>query len=74
MQGSGGKYNDIINMERPKSKRPKMDLLNRAKIFAPFAALRGHEELLGESAKKNAQYDEIERIAEPVCDYTDYIE
>lgn len=34
-------YSDILHGERPMSARPKMDLGNRAKIFAPFDALRG---------------------------------
>ena len=36
-------YNDILHKERPVSNRPKMDLGNRAKIFAPFSALRGFD-------------------------------
>lgn len=34
-------YSDILHKNRPASARPKMDLSNRAKIFAPFDALRG---------------------------------
>lgn len=34
-------YSDILHEDRPASTRPKMDLSNRAKIFAPFDALRG---------------------------------
>ena len=34
-------YSDILYEDRPTSARPKMDLGNRAKIFAPFDALRG---------------------------------
>ncbi len=33
-------YSDLINLERPDSKYPKMSLLNRASQFAPFAALK----------------------------------
>lgn len=42
------KYGDILNTEWPKtsSLRPKMNLQERAKIFLPFAALKGHEESL----------------------------
>ena len=36
-----GKYDDIINMDRPKSNRPSMSRADRAKIFMPFAALKG---------------------------------
>lgn len=47
------KYADIIEMERPQTeeslrRHPRMTLQNRAKIFAPFAALRGYEEQLEE--------------------------
>ena len=34
-------YSDIINMPRPVSKHPKMDVANRAKQFMPMDALRG---------------------------------
>ncbi len=37
------RYDDILHLERPKSKRPRMDLLNRAKLFSPFSALRGFD-------------------------------
>ena len=42
------KYGDILNTEWPQnsSLRPKMNLQERAKIFLPFAALKGHEESL----------------------------
>ncbi len=50
-------YDDIIDMERPwpretLRKHPKMTPQDRAKIFAPFAALRGHSERLGEEDVK----------------------
>lgn len=35
-------------MTRPVSKRPKMDLSNRAKQFMPFSALKGLEEALAD--------------------------
>lgn len=44
-------YDDIIEMEYPlkssdRVKHPRMTIENRAKIFAPFAALKGHEEAI----------------------------
>ena len=49
------KYNDIIDKERPQhdfeARHPKMTLENRAKIFAPFAALKGYEEAIDETGK-----------------------
>lgn len=47
-------YKDIINLERPRPIfREKMRLENRAKIFLPFAALKGFEE---EIEKRKIQY------------------
>ena len=48
-QETAKKYADIIHRERPVSeeslcKHPRMPLENRAKIFSPFAALRGYEQ------------------------------
>ena len=34
-------YSDIINIERPPLKHPRMPVENRAKSFMPFDALRG---------------------------------
>ena len=50
-QETAQKYGDIIEMERPQTeeslhKHPRMTLQNRAKIFSPFAALRGYDEQL----------------------------
>ncbi len=48
-------YEDIINRQRPvhdgdsfSVQHPRMDRGNRAKIFAPFAALKGYEESVEE--------------------------
>jgi hypothetical protein len=46
-----GKYDDIINLERPKSNRPSMSRADRAKIFMPFAALKGYDEAIEEKQK-----------------------
>ena len=48
-----GKYDDIIKLDRPKSDRPKMSNHDRAKIFAPFAALRGYEDAIEVEKRKN---------------------
>lgn len=37
-------YRDILDLDRPRSRRSPMSAGNRAKIFAPFAALHGYEE------------------------------
>lgn len=38
-------------MNRPKSKYPKMSMLDRAAQFAPFAALTGHKEAILEQQR-----------------------
>lgn len=51
-------YDDIINLPYPRSdwntliKHPRMSIENRAKIFSPFAALRGHSDAIEETAEK----------------------
>lgn len=51
-------YDDIINLERPKSNRPSMNRADRAKIFMPFAALKGYDDAVEE--KKKLRTDKIE--------------
>jgi len=49
------KYADILHLSRPEppAKHPRMSITNRAKIFSPFAALRGFDdEISRESATK----------------------
>ena len=52
-------YEDIINQDRPKSKRPPMDRAARAKIFMPFAALKGYEDALEEKQKCRVEKIEL---------------
>lgn len=51
MNKSKNPYEDILNTPYPFSdedttRHPRMSLEDRAKIFAPFAALKGHEEAI----------------------------
>ncbi len=51
------KYADIIGLKRPEDpaffrRHPRMPIAERAKIFSPFAALRGHSEQLAEEDGK----------------------
>ena len=39
-------YEDIIHLTRPISSHPKMRREDRAKLFAPFAALNGHSQAI----------------------------
>ncbi|MCR5217904.1 hypothetical protein [Treponema sp.] len=50
------RYDDIINTQWPQpSLREKMPLKDRAKIFMPFAALKGFEELIEKTAKEHEE-------------------
>lgn len=59
------KYADLLPLSRPEPLKPRMTLENRAKIFSPFAALRGYEDEIsaeglaaGEmKAKREAAYE-----------------
>ncbi|WMJ89341.1 hypothetical protein [Anaerocolumna sp. MB42-C2] len=67
------KYDDIINLEYPlKSsdgiKHPRMQVEDRAKIFAPFAALKGYEEAI--AAKQKIVVPRIE-LSEEAKEYLD---
>lgn len=54
-------YADMIYMQRPVSRRIRMDIGHRAKQFAPFAALRGFEECV---RKKEIIYENRKLISE----------
>lgn len=45
------KYDDIINLSRPKSKYPHINDASRAAQFSPFAALIGYDEQIKETAR-----------------------
>lgn len=59
------KYDDIINLPHPVSKKHKpMPLKDRAAQFAPFAALTGHQAAIEETARiteKQIELDEEEK-------------
>ena len=59
-----GKYDDIIDLERPVSRRhPPMTMAQRAAQFAPFAALTGYEEVIAEAARLTARPVELSEDA-----------
>lgn len=67
------KYDDIINMEYPLKnadaiKHPRMLIEDRAKIFAPFAALKGYEDAI--NAKQKIVVPRIE-LSEESKEYLD---
>ncbi len=54
------KYDDIINLSHPVSKKhPPMSLLNRAAQFSPFAALAGHGTAIQETARLTDSFIEL---------------
>lgn len=61
------KYRDIIHAQRPPvpEGHPRMSILNRAKIFSPFAALRGYDEKINEQDEKSLWTARVE-LAEEV--------
>lgn len=48
-------YGDIIHLSRPASSHPRMDSVQRAKIFAPYDALRGFDEAIDEVNERAAE-------------------
>ena len=60
------KYDDIINLDRPMSNYPKMDIKKRAAQFSPFAALTGYDDMILDASKivvnKIESYDELESM------------
>lgn len=62
MGADAGKYQDIINLPHPVSKKyPQMPLRDRAAQFAPFAALSGHGEVIRQTEQAHVG-DDMERI------------
>ena len=59
-----GKYDDIIHLSRPVSRRhPPMPLAKRAAQFAPFAALTGYEAVIEEASRLTARQIELDEDA-----------
>ena len=63
-------YEDIINLERPRSLHKPMSMYNRAAQFSPFAALVGYDSMIEETGRlvdskielDESQMDEIARV------------
>ena len=53
-------YEDIINLERPKSNHSHLSVESRAAQFAPFAALVGYDSAIKETARITAKRIEID--------------
>ena len=59
---AGQKYADILHMERPEpsAKHPRMSPGSRAKIFSPFAALRGFDDEISEEGAQTLRVPKAE--------------
>lgn len=59
------KYDDIINLQHPvSSKHPRMNLIDRAAQFSPFAALTGYDAAIKETGRltdRKIELDENEK-------------
>lgn len=57
---AAAKYGDILPLSRPEpsSRHPRMPAVSRAKIFSPFAALRGYEEEIEKENQKNMRTEQ----------------
>lgn len=70
-------YDDIINLPYPHDdwnflmKHPRMSMEARAKIFNPFAALRGHDELIGSTAKKHLSVSRDDLLEDGIAELDD---
>ena len=53
------KYKDIIRLKQPKLSHQRMERLNRAAQFAPFAALTGFEDEIEETGRYTASRAEL---------------
>lgn len=63
------KYDDIINLERPVSKFPKLSDSSRAAQFSPFAALTGYEDDVKEVARYTCEKIILDDGLKDILDY-----
>lgn len=54
------KYADLLPLSRPEPIKPRMTAQNRAKIFSPFAALRGYDDEIESEGKDHLKGKRIE--------------
>lgn len=63
------KYEDIIHMQHPASRRhPRMSVYERAAQFSPFAALTGYDAAVKETARLTDQRIELDEYEKNVLD------
>lgn len=54
------KYADLLPLSQPVPIKPRMTIQNRAKIFSPFATLRGYEDEIASEGKDHLKGKRIE--------------
>ena len=54
------KYADLLPLSRPAPIKPRMAKSHLAKIFSPFAALRGYEDEIASEAREHTKTQRIE--------------
>ncbi len=52
MENNSHEYDDIIDLPRPASSRPKMSMEMRAAQFSPFSALSGFDDAVEETSRR----------------------
>ena len=70
-------YEDIIDLPYPREdwnfrmKHPRMSLEARAKIFAPFAALRGHSDAIDDTARRRQNIKREDLLEDGISELED---
>ena len=54
------KYADLLPLSRPVPIKPRIAISNRAKIFSPFAALRGYEDEIASEGREHTKTQRFE--------------
>ncbi len=57
-----GKYEDMLHLSRPPSRRAKMSRIDRGAQFAPFAALPGFDDELKRREKQEQEMENEEDL------------
>ena len=65
------KYADLLSLSRPAPIKSRMTIQNRAKIFSPFAALRGYEDEIASEGKDHLKVQRIELSEEEKAKLSD---
>ena len=57
------RYDDIINLPHPTSKKhPRMSIINRAAQFSPFAALTGYDDAIQDVERQAVERDKVDKV------------